>query len=94
MFTRPLQVLLPLAFGVLLLAGCASPPSPAPKPVMIQYDRCGGNVRNPMGLPSDVAVSVAMNDPTAYAKMIVDWYEKHPECRGVVSTAPAPPPPH
>jgi hypothetical protein len=70
-----------------LLQSCASvpptpPAAPVPPPqVQIERDRCGNNVRNPMGLPADVAVNVVMTDPTGYAHMIVDYYDKHPECR-------------
>lgn len=84
MRSRPLPVLLLLTFGVtpvLVLTGCAEPPPAPPKPVQVQYDRCGNNVRNPMGLPADIAARVAMTDPTSYARMITDYYEKNPQCR-------------
>lgn len=74
-------MLLLLALGVTVVTGCASPPPPPPKPVQIQYDRCGRNVRNPMGLPTDVVTNVAMTDPAAYAHMLMDFYDKNPECR-------------
>jgi len=84
---RPIQLSIGVQVAVaFLLQGCASapPPGPPPRPapaVQIQYDRYGHNVRNPMGLTPDVAVNVVMTDPTAYAHMIVDYYDKHPECQ-------------
>jgi nitrous oxide reductase accessory protein NosL len=65
----------------LMLAGCASQPPAPPSPVQIQRDKCGNNLRNPMGLPSDVVLNVAMTDPAAYAHMLMDYYDKNPQCR-------------
>jgi hypothetical protein len=65
---------------LLTLVGCASPPPPTPKPVQIQYDRCGHNTRNPMGLPADIALNASMSDPAGYAHMIEDFYAANPQC--------------
>lgn len=70
-----------LALAVLFLAACATKPAPQSAPPQITYDRCGHNVRNPMGLPSDVALNVAMNDPAEYAQMLIQYSREHPECQ-------------
>jgi hypothetical protein len=75
------KTLLP-AIAMLVLGGCAAdPPRSPPAAAQITYDRCGHNVRNPMGLPADVMRNVAWNDPSEYAQMLIQYYREHPECQ-------------
>jgi len=73
------------AFVPIVLVGCTTPtPTPAPAPPQIapiQYDKCGNDVRNPTGLPSDVVSNMAISNPDAYAQLLGQYYRDHPQCQ-------------